>query len=175
MQASLVRRRRRRAPAAAASRSSAASSSSRPRPPARRPARPARPRTARRRAARAPRRDVAAACPAVHQVGLRERDHARRDLQHLEHRQVLAGLGHHAVVGGDHQQEEVDAGRARRPSCARSARGRERPRRSAAGPTGSSSGAKPSSIEMPRSRSCGRRSVSTPVSASTSTVLPWSM
>ena len=42
-------------------------------------------------------------------------------------------------------------------------------------PLGSSSDANPSSIEMPRSRSCGRRSVSVPVSASTSTVLPWSM
>src|SRR5262245_14996100 len=38
-----------------------------------------------------------------------------------------------------------------------------------------SSGAKPSSIVMPRAFSSGRRSVSTPVSARTSEVLPWSM
>ncbi len=39
-------------------------------------------------------------------------------------------------------------------------------------PDGSASRAKPSSIEMPRSRSCGSRSVLTPVSASISAVLP---
>ena len=39
-------------------------------------------------------------------------------------------------------------------------------------PDGSARRVKPSSIEMPRSRSCGRRSVLTPVSASTSAVLP---
>ena len=42
-------------------------------------------------------------------------------------------------------------------------------------PPGSTSGAKPSSIDMPRACSSGRRSVSTPVSARTSAVLPWSM
>ena len=42
-------------------------------------------------------------------------------------------------------------------------------------PDGSSSGAYPRSIEMPRCRSSGRRSVSLPVSARTSHVLPWSM
>ncbi len=42
-------------------------------------------------------------------------------------------------------------------------------------PDGSSSGAYPSSIEMPRAFSWGSRSVSTPVSAATRAVLPWSM
>ncbi len=42
-------------------------------------------------------------------------------------------------------------------------------------PDGSVSGAYPSAIEIPRSFSSGRRSVSTPVSARTSVVLPWSM
>ncbi len=42
-------------------------------------------------------------------------------------------------------------------------------------PDGSSSGAYPSSIEMPRAFSCGSRSVSIPVSAATRAVLPWSM
>ena len=42
-------------------------------------------------------------------------------------------------------------------------------------PPGSSRGANPSSIDMPRAFSWGRRSVSTPVSARTSAVLPWSM
>ena len=39
-------------------------------------------------------------------------------------------------------------------------------------PDGSASGAYPSAIEMPRSRSSGSRSVSTPVSARISAVLP---
>ena len=42
-------------------------------------------------------------------------------------------------------------------------------------PPGSSSSAKPSSIEIPRRRSSASRSVSVPVSAATSAVLPWSM
>ncbi len=40
---------------------------------------------------------------------------------------------------------------------------------------GSASSAKPSSIEIPRRRSSASRSVSAPVSAATSRVLPWSM
>ncbi len=39
-------------------------------------------------------------------------------------------------------------------------------------PEGRASGAKPSSIEIPRAFSSGRRSVSRPVRASTSAVLP---
>ena len=42
-------------------------------------------------------------------------------------------------------------------------------------PSGSSRKAKPRSIVMPRAFSSGRRSVSMPVSAFTSEVLPWSM
>jgi hypothetical protein len=42
-------------------------------------------------------------------------------------------------------------------------------------PPGSSSGAYPSAIEIPRAFSSGSRSVSTPVNARTSAVLPWSM
>ena len=42
-------------------------------------------------------------------------------------------------------------------------------------PEGRVRGAYPSAIEIPRSRSSGRRSVSTPVSARTNAVLPWSM
>jgi hypothetical protein len=44
---------------------------------------------------------------------------------------------------------------------------------SRSGPSGHA--AKPSSIVMPRRFSSGSRSVSTPVSARTSVVLPWSM
>src|SRR5207247_1476265 len=42
-------------------------------------------------------------------------------------------------------------------------------------PSGSSRNAKPRSMVMPRAFSSGRRSVSVPVSALTSEVLPWSM
>ena len=62
----------------------------------------------------------------------------------------------------------------RRPSCARSARGPGRRRATARRPP-TSSCAKPRSIDMPRACSSGSRSVSRPVSARTSAVLPWSM
>ena len=47
-----------------------------------------------------------------HQIGLGERDHAVREAEQLADREVLARLRHHALVGGDHQQHEVDPGRA---------------------------------------------------------------
>ncbi len=46
----------------------------------------------------------------VGQVGARDRDHALADAQRREHGGVLARLRHHAVVGGDDHQEQVDAG-----------------------------------------------------------------
>ncbi len=46
----------------------------------------------------------------VHEVGLGERDDAALHAEQLEDRHVLHGLRHHAVVGGDHQQKEVDTG-----------------------------------------------------------------
>ena len=60
------------------------------------------------------------------------------DAERRQHRRVLARLRHHAVVGGDGHQVQVDPGRARRPSCARSARGRARRRPTAAAPTAAS-------------------------------------
>ena len=48
----------------------------------------------------------------VDEVGLGQRDHAVPHAEQLEDREVLDGLRHHAVVGGDDQQEEVDARRA---------------------------------------------------------------
>ena len=45
----------------------------------------------------------------VDQVALGQRDDAIRDPQQVEDGDVLARLGHHAFVGGDHQQGDVDA------------------------------------------------------------------
>ena len=45
-------------------------------------------------------------------VGLRDRHHPVLHAELPQHRQVLARLRHHAVVGRDAQQEQVDAGRA---------------------------------------------------------------
>ena len=46
----------------------------------------------------------------VHEVGLGQRDDAAAHAEQLDDREVLDGLRHHAVVGGDDEQEEVDAG-----------------------------------------------------------------
>ena len=46
-------------------------------------------------------------------VGLGQRDDAARDAEQVDDREMLARLRHHAVVGRDHQQHEIDAGRAR--------------------------------------------------------------
>lgn len=46
----------------------------------------------------------------VHPVDLGERHCAAIHAQQLQDRQVLAGLWHHTVVGGNHQQRHVDAG-----------------------------------------------------------------
>ena len=48
----------------------------------------------------------------VGEVGLRERDDAALDAEQVDDREVLARLRHDAVVGGDHEQHDVDAGRA---------------------------------------------------------------
>ena len=45
----------------------------------------------------------------LHRVGLGDDGEARRDLELLEHDQVLAALRHDAVVGGDDQERHVDA------------------------------------------------------------------
>ena len=71
----------------------------------------------------------------VGEVGLGHRDDAVAHAERGEHRGVLERLGHHAVVGGDDHQVEVDPRRARRPSCARSARGPARRRPTAGAPT----------------------------------------
>ena len=47
----------------------------------------------------------------VHEVGLGQRHDPVAHAQQLDDGEVLDGLRHHAVVGGDDQQEEVDAGR----------------------------------------------------------------
>ncbi len=49
----------------------------------------------------------------VEQVDLGQDDHPALDLQDIEDRQVLAGLGHHAFVCGDHEQRGVDAAHTR--------------------------------------------------------------
>ena len=47
---------------------------------------------------------------AVDHVDLGEGHHPGRDAEQFDDAQVLAGLGHDPVVGGHHQQEQVDAG-----------------------------------------------------------------
>ena len=42
------------------------------------------------------------------EVGLGEDDEPRPDLEELADGEVLPGLGHHALVGGDHEHDEVD-------------------------------------------------------------------
>ncbi len=49
----------------------------------------------------------------IDQVGLGDDDDAARHLEHFQDGEVLAGLGHDALVGGDDKQEQVDAGGAR--------------------------------------------------------------
>ena len=46
----------------------------------------------------------------VHEIALGERDDAAADAEQREDREVLARLRHHALVGGDDEQREVDAG-----------------------------------------------------------------
>ena len=52
------------------------------------------------------------AASGVDEVGLGQRDDAALDAEQVDDRQMLARLRHDAVVGGDHQQHEIDAGRA---------------------------------------------------------------
>ena len=98
-----------------------------------------------------------------------------RDAEQVDDREVLARLRHDAVVGGDHEQHDVDAGGAgdhlaHEPLVAGDVddahRAPARQRRAARSP---------SSMVTPRSFSSGRRSGSVPVSALTSADLPWSM
>ena len=49
----------------------------------------------------------------IDQVRLRERHDARADAERLQHREMLDGLGHYAVVGRDDEQRHVDARRTR--------------------------------------------------------------
>ena len=154
----------------AATRSSAATSSSDPgagRAPSRRRSR------RRRAAARAPR---AARPGGIGDVGLRDRDDAGAHAEGAQHRGVLD-----ASAASRRRRRRPPSGTGRcpsrpRPSCARTARGpgtsttRQPPAR----------GQRQRRVaerdrQMPRSRSSGSRSVSTPVSARTSAVLPWSM
>ena len=44
------------------------------------------------------------------EVDLGQRDDAARDTEQVDDGEMLAGLRHHAVVGGDHEQNEIDAG-----------------------------------------------------------------
>jgi hypothetical protein len=49
---------------------------------------------------------------AGYQIGLGQRDDAAREAEQVEDGQVLARLRHRPVVGGNHEQHMVDAGRA---------------------------------------------------------------
>ena len=108
----------------------------------------------------------------VDEIGLRERDDAGMDAEQTEDGEMLARLRHDAFVGRDDEQREVDprrAGdhRAHERLVAGHVDDADRPDVHRA-----ASGAKPRSIVMPRRFSSGSRSVSTPVRARTSAVLP---
>ncbi len=45
----------------------------------------------------------------IGEVDLGERDDAAHESEHLADRQVLARLGHHALVGGDDEQHQIDS------------------------------------------------------------------
>ena len=45
----------------------------------------------------------------VHEVGAGERHHEPRHGEHLQNLEVLSSLGHHPLLGGDHQQADIHA------------------------------------------------------------------
>ena len=49
----------------------------------------------------------------IHQVRLGDGHRAVADAEQVDDRQMLDGLRHHPVIGGDHQQHEIDSGGAR--------------------------------------------------------------
>ena len=108
------------------------------------------------------------------EVCLGQRDHPGSHPEKLTDVEVLAGLRHDALVRGDDQDGQVDPARAGDHGLdeALVPRDVDHARRR---PSGKLRWAKPSSMVMPRRFSSGSRSVSMPVSALTSDVLPWSM
>ena len=110
----------------------------------------------------------------VREVGLGYRHHPAATPSAAQHRQVLARLRHHAVIGG-HAPAETDRSRSpRRPSCARSARARARRPPTAAARRQFQ--ARIAQLDRDASLPLLRQSVGVvPVSPSTSAVLPWSM
>ena len=107
------------------------------------------------------------------EVGLGEGDDPRPHAEELADVEVLARLGHDPLVGGDHQDGQVDpSGPAAMAFTKRSWPGTSPT--PATVPSGKVRWAKPSSRVMPRRFSSGSRSGSMPVRAFTSEVLPWS-
>ncbi len=102
-------------------------------------------------------------------------DHdAALDAEQIEDGQVLAGLGHHAFVGGDDQQGQVDAADAGQHVLDEALVAGHVDDADLAGRRAACSQAKPRSMVMPRSFSSWRRSGSMPVRALTRVDLPWS-
>ena len=99
-------------------------------------------------------------------------DQAVADAQQGEDVQVLAGLRHDAVVGGDDEDHAVHAAGAGDHGLDEILVARHVD--DADLPSAIVHGAKPSSIDMPRSFSSLSRSVSQPVRSLTRAVLPWS-
>ena len=56
--------------------------------------------------------DLRAPLVAYTRSALGERHEATRNAEKIDNREMLARLRHHAVIGRDRQQHEVDAGRA---------------------------------------------------------------
>ena len=105
------------------------------------------------------------------QIGFGNHEDRHLDAEQVDDVEVLLGLRHDAVVGGDGEEHEIDAVRAGEhvPDEALVAGDVDDAARV---PSGRSRWAKPRSMEMPRSFSSLSRSVSVPVSALTRLVLP---
>ena len=106
-------------------------------------------------------------------IGFGQDDDAALDTKQIEDRQVLGGLRHRALVGGDDQQRGVDAADAGEhvldePLVTGDIDDAD------LWPPGSVSQAKPRSIVMARAFSSASRSGSIPVRALTSVDFPWS-
>ena len=143
---------------------------------ARRRCAPTPPRPARRRA-RSPASCVAGLGEGRRRVGEVAAGDDQQPVRHaerVERGEVLGGLRHPALVGGDDEQRRPAPGRPRRACWRRTARARARRRTRGPRPRAASSRRTRGRWSCPRRRSSAHRSGSIPVSARTSVDLPWS-
>ena len=96
------------------------------------------------------------------------------NVEQVEDPHVFLGLGHPALVRGDHEHGDVDRADAREHVLDEAHVPGHVDEADARCPDGSVVNAKPRSIVSPRAFSSGNRSGSVPVRASTNDDLPWS-